>query len=237
MRRARTSLMLALGIAGFILAGTAVAGPAGARTAALYPDTYSLMVKNDSRSPTDIALYQSDPGLSASAVPLVWQEAPLNAGAQTDLSWSSDYSFSLSNSADLQAGAVYHAVQTLSVDPGMRRDDSAELTDSQGVLGLHRTSTPKRSADTLSLEEAKTITAGDASVALDVGGRPASAWKAEPNQTLRFTPHPEYWITAGTYTEGEVINPLTVVHPLRLHLGTKPVITVTLHQGGRWTVS
>ena len=65
-----------------------------------------------------------------------------------------------------------------------------------------------------------------------MAGRPASPLNAEPDRTLHFTPHPEYWITAGTFTEGEVINPQTVSNPLRLHFGTKAVITVTLHQGG-----
>jgi hypothetical protein len=161
----------------------------------------------------------------------------MKANAETGLSWNSDYSLSWSNSTDLKPGSVYHPDQTLPVSPGVAREDGAELTDTHGVLGMQRASPPKQADGTLSLEELSTVPRGDASVALGMSGRPASVLKAEPNQTLYFTPHPNYWIKAGTFTEGEVINPRTVSEPLRLHFGTKGAITVTLHEGGHWTVS
>jgi hypothetical protein len=133
----------------------------------------------------------------------------------------------------LKPGALYRPDQTLSVSA----EDGAELTDTHGDLGMHRASPPEKADGKLSLEELSTIPANRASVALGMSGRPASVVKAEPNRTLRFTPHPTYWITAGSFTEGEVINPRTVSDPLRLKFGAKGAITVILHPGGHWTVS
>jgi hypothetical protein len=215
----------------------AAMGPAGAHTSALFPTNYDLRLVNQTRSPTDIVVYQVDPAFSAAAVPLVWQDTRLNAGAQTALSWSPDYSVSWSDSANLKPGALYRPVQTLSVSPGAPGEDGVDLTDAHGVLGMHRVSPPSQSKGTLSLEELNKIPASDASVAIGMAGRPASAVIAQANQSLRFTPHPNYWITEGTFTEGEVINPQTVSNPMRLHFGTKGELTVTLHAGGRWTIS
>jgi hypothetical protein len=247
-------------MAGSFLAGVAAAAPAVAHTSALYPTQYTLTVRNESTSYEQFAVYQTDPGISVAAVPLtsyeqfavyqttdlgvsvaavplVWQDVRMKANAETGLSWNSDYSLSWSNSADLKPGSVYHPDQTLPVSPGVAREDGAELTDTHGVLGMHRASPPKQAAGTLSLEELSTVPTGGVSVALGMSGRPASVLKAEPNQTLYFTPHPNYWIKAGTFTEGEVINPRTGSEPLRLNFGTKGAITVTFHKGGRWTVS
>lgn len=121
---------------------------------------------------------------------------------------------------------------TLPVPAGAAREDGAEFTDTHGDLAMHRASAPEKADGTLSLEELRTIPAGRASVALGMSGRPASVVKAEPGQTSQFTPHPTYWITAGSFTEGEVINPHTVSDPLRLPLGAKGAITVILHPGG-----
>jgi hypothetical protein len=224
-------------MAGSFLAGVAAAAPAAAHTSALYPTQYTLTVKNESNSQTEYAVYQTDPGFPSVAVPLVWEDVRVKANAETGLSWNADYSLSWSNSADLKPGSVYHPVQTLPVSPGVVREDGAELTDTHGVLGMHRASPPKQADGTLSLEELSTVPRGDASVALGMSGRPASVLKAEPNQTLYFTPHPNYWIKAGTFTEGEVINPRTGSEPLRLNFGTKGAITITFHKGGHWTVS
>ena len=220
-----------------MVTGLATMGPAGAHTSALFPSTYTLRLINQSQSSTDILVFQTDPSFSAKAVPLVWQDAPLNAGAQTALTWSPDYSVSLSDSANLKAGAVYRPVQTLSVTPGAPGEDGVDLTDANGVIGLHRVSPPSQSKDTLSLDELNKIPAADASVAIGMAGRPASALIAHANQSLRFAPHPSYWITSGNFTEGEVINPQTVSNPMRLHLGTNGELTVTLHPGGHWTTS
>ena len=231
------NLGVGIWVAGTLLAGTVAAGPAEAHTSALYPTDYSLRVTNQSKTPADFAVFQIDPEFSGAAVPLVWQDVPLKAKAEAGLSWDASYSFSVSPSADLTPGAIYRPAQTLTVAPGVTQDDGADLTDAQGVLGLHRAGPSEQSADTLTLKEPSTIPTGAASVALGMAGRPASALKAEADQTLHFTPHPEYWITAGTFTEGEVINPRTVSHPLRLHFGTNAVTSVMLHQGGRLTFS
>lgn len=238
VRGFRTSVAFLSGIVGSLtVVGLAAMGPAGAHTSALFADTYKLRLVNESQSHTDIAVYQVDPAFSTAAVPLVWQDAPLNAGAQTALTWSPDYSVSWSDSANLKPGALYRPVQTLSVSPGAPGEDGVDLTDAQGALGMHRANPPNQLKGTLSLKELNKIPAADASVAIGMAGQPASALTAEANQSLRFTPHPSYWITAGTFREGEVINPQTVSNPMRLHFGTKAELTVTLHPGGRWTIS
>src|SRR5580693_8423925 len=98
VRGFRTSVAFLSGIVGSLtVVGLAAMGPAGAHTSALFADTYKLRLVNESQSHTDIAVYQVDPAFSTAAVPLVWQDAPLNAGAQTALTWSPDYSVSWSD--------------------------------------------------------------------------------------------------------------------------------------------
>lgn len=238
MRWFRASLALGFGLFGGLVVAMASAAPALARTSALYSTEYTLEVRNNSTSVQDFVVYQSDPNLNANnASTLAWFVAPLKANARTDLSWNPDYSVSLSDSADLKVGAVYRPAQTLPVSPGAPGDDGVDLSYIGGVLGMDRAKSLDQSKGTLSLEEPRKIPRDDGSVALGMAGRPAFAWKAEPNHTLRFTPHPEYWITAGDFTQGEVINPQTVSNPLPLHFGKEAALKVTLHEGGHWTVS
>lgn len=238
MRCFRTSWALGFGIVGGLVVAIGAAGPSDAHTSALYETTYTIHVRNDSNSFENFAVYQTDPDLPvANSYSLAWIVKGMLPSAKTDLSWNPDYSFSLSDSADLKAGVIYRSDQTLLVSPGTPGEDGVDLTYARDILGMVRAKSTNHSNGMLSLEEPRTTPRTSASVALGMAGRPAFAWKAEPNHSLSFTPHPEYWITAGTFTQGEVINPRTVLNPLRLQLGTKAVLTVTLHQGGRWTIS
>ena len=90
-------------------------------TLGLYPITYTLTVRNESQSRTDFAVYQTDPRLSTTVAPLVWQDAPLSASAETALSWNPSYSFSWSPSPDLKFGETYRPTRRCPSRPANTR--------------------------------------------------------------------------------------------------------------------
>jgi rhizosphere induced protein len=61
---------------------------------------------------------------------------------------------------------------------------------------------------------------------------------AEPNLAAVFTPHPEYWISFGSFVPGQVIDTQTMVNSDQVDFPVNVYqMTATLDSGNNWTLA
>lgn len=169
---------------------------------------YRLKVINNSTNYSDFCVYQQDPDLGVPDVhTLAWFSKPLFPSTVANFTWEIDYSFVWSETGVLRPGVLFEASQVWYADPGDMKQNQVLFTHLQQAYTFEHgdaVGTPQRG--TLYIKEMSTIPLKQASVGIGMAGSGTFAVQAEPNQTLTFTPHPRYWITAGTYEQGEVLD-------------------------------
>jgi hypothetical protein len=121
--------------------------------------------------------------------------------------WTVNYSFVWSQTGSLQPGVTFVAQQTQDADP----DDltaNQVLFDYRNGAFTFRPGSAAGMAElgSLYIRELSTVPIGTATVGIGMSNAGVFAVQAQPNMNLVFTPHPEYWVTAGTYEQGEVLN-------------------------------
>jgi len=171
--------------------------------------TYRLRVRNDSSSFEQFAVYQNDPDLGvANAMLLAWFVKGAHPGQTLLFEWTVDYSIMWSESG-LTAGAVkFEIAQEVPCDPSDVNHNGLELAYFDGVPVLNKNKftigTPK--AGSIYVNELSTLPDSPGMIGLAVSGRPAYAAPAAPNRLEVFTPHPNYWVTAGTFEAGVALD-------------------------------
>jgi hypothetical protein len=61
--------------------------------------------------------------------------------------------------------------------------------------------------------------------------------QVEPNMLLEFTPHPEYWITFGNYTQGEVMDITEISSTAQINFAPNVYsMKAILNEDNTWTI-
>lgn len=92
-------------------------------------------------------------------------------------------------------------------------------------------------AGALEIDEDDTVPLKRASVGIAMAGAGTFVRQAQPNLTLFFQPHPEYWITFGNYEPGEVLNITEITNKQKIEF--EPGIfsvNAVLNKDNTWTV-
>lgn len=207
---------------------------------------YTLIVQNNSGTTWDMCLYQFDPSISTMDVmSLAWfAEEAANTTTLT-FEWTIDYSFVWCQTGPLNPGAIFTAAQTWPADPDNIAVSNGTVAGNQigltyGVNGPFTfTPTPDPGAEQGSLYVVQDGTIPDNTVSVGIGMSGAGTYAVQglPNILLDFTPTPVYWITAGTFTSGQVLNLQEITNP-------GPVVfpddvysmTATLGSNNLWTI-
>jgi hypothetical protein len=169
---------------------------------------YSLTVTNNSTQFQDLCIYQKPVDLGVpDAMSLAWLTAPAWPLTTVKFTWTVNYSFVWSQTGSLQPGVTFVAQQTQDADP----DDltaNQVLFDYRNGAFTFRPGSAAGMAElgSLYIRELSTVPIGTATVGIGMSNAGVFAVQAQPNMNLVFTPHPEYWVTAGTYEQGEVLN-------------------------------
>jgi len=169
---------------------------------------YSLTITNNSTQFQDLCIYQKPVDLGVpDAMSLAWLTAPAWPLTTVKFTWTVNYSFVWSQIGSAQPGVTFVAHQTQDADP----DDltaNQVLFDSRNGAFTFRPGSAAGMAElgSLYVREMSTVPIGSATVGIGMSNAGVFAVQAQPNMNLVFTPHPEYWVTAGTYEQGEVLN-------------------------------
>lgn len=175
--------------------------------------TYTLTFVNNTDTTQDFVCYQKPSSVEGSPLPLVWFAIPIAPTASVSFSWTVDYQFVWSEVGKLGAGIPFRASQALDASPAglnivtLTRDPEGaymfEELDSGGPQGQ------------LTVRQTSTVLSDDVAVGLNMkitSAPPHSAGtgiyvaQAAPNFQTMFSPMPSYWVTAGQYRPGQVLD-------------------------------
>jgi len=203
------------------------------------PDTYSLTVINDSELPDPtFAVFATLPVSSDFAsLSLAWLTQQINATNQYVFTWEITWGFAWSASGTTP-GYQWAGSGTLAADPNSTTESKAEFAYNGDFQLTPATSTP--TGDTLWITDSPTVplpSKQPSSVGVTLGGSPASVTNAGPNLYQTFTLHPTYYIDAGNYVKGQMVDGDSVTQLQELTFaGGSTALTATLSADNTWTV-
>lgn len=201
---------------------------------------YSLTFVNNSSNAWSACVYQTDPGIDIPNVQsLAWLAEVAAPTTAVVFDWTLDYGFTWDETGPLVPGVVFSGSQTWPAD--LSTSNQVTLTRPQSPQGAYYTFTNQTqgaNAGSLYITEDGTVGLGEASVGIAMSGAGVFAVEAQPNLNLIFTPHPEYWITFGTFEQGEVLNLDEITNSQQINFPPGVyAMTATLNADNTWTVA
>ncbi len=196
---------------------------------------YTLIFQNNSSNTWTAAVYQQAPNPgNQDVMSLAWFAEEAAPTTNLTFSWQVDYSFVWSETGTLIPGVLFAASQNWPANPS-GTNNQVTLTDGPPFTFTNQTSGPQ--SGNLYIQQDNTIPANTAAVGVAMSGAGTYVVQAEPNILTTFTPTPNYWITFGSYIQGQVMsiqettNSAQVVFPANVFS-----MTATLSASNTWTV-
>jgi hypothetical protein len=172
--------------------------------------TYRLQVANNSSAFEQFAIYQNDPDLGVSnAMSLAWFVQGAHPGQTLYFEWTVDYSVMWSRSGITGNAVKFVIGQEVPVDPSDTKGNGVDLdyADDVPLLRPARFALGTSRSGCIYVNEKSSLPDTSAGmIGLAVGGKPAYAAVAAPNRLEVFSPHLNYWITAGTFEQGVALD-------------------------------
>jgi hypothetical protein len=199
---------------------------------------YSLTVTNNSTQFQDLCIYQKAVDLGVpNALSLAWLTAPAWPNTTVQFTWSLDYSFVWSQTGVLKPGVTFDAQQIAPADPDNLNANQILFDYRNGAF----TFTPGSASGTAQLgslyvRELSTIPTAAATVGIGMSNAGVFAVQAEPNMNLVFTPHPSYWVSAGTFQQGQVLDIEQITNEQEVDYNGTFNMTAVLDATNLWTV-
>ena len=204
---------------------------------------YTLHFINQSSQTFDFTCYQQDPNISNQNVfSLAWFAHSLSHSQSTSFSWTIDYRFVWGQTGVLIPGVQFVAAQ--SVPASLTQNNSVEFTSTGGAL-LFTNENNSSPAGTLTIRQSGSVPIQSAAVGINMqiqgpGAGPGTfVTQAQPNIDTPLTPHPSYWVAAGSnISPGQVLetrnmlNSAEVVFPPNIF-----EMYATLAASGSWQIS
>jgi hypothetical protein len=195
---------------------------------------YKLRVLNNSTNPGNICLYQSAPDTSISnGLSLAWLSEYAYPTTTVTFDWTVDYQFMWAETGVVKPGVVFDASQLWETD--LRTNNMVTLHYDQAYT--FQDQRVGQQAGSLVITQDHTIPLGMAAVGIGMSGAGVFACQAQPNMTVVFTPHPEYWITFGNFQQGEVLESTQITNQAKLDFPPNIyTLTATLNADNTWNV-
>ena len=196
---------------------------------------YTLIFVNDSTMTGDACVYQEDPDISeADVMSLAWFAQGAAPTTTIEFDWTTDYSFVWSQTGVLDAGVMFTASQTWPAN--LSNANQVEFTKEGGIYTFQNQMAGPNDG-TLSIMQDSTVVSQEASVGIGMSGSGTFVVQAQPNMTAMFTPNPQYWITFGTYIQGEVLDITTISDSALVEFGPGNYsMTAILQADNTWSV-
>lgn len=170
--------------------------------------TYSLEVQNNSSNLVTFCMFQTPPDLGLVNVEtLAWFVEAAYPTTRVVFDWDVSYSFVWDETGPLSPGVTFDASQVWPADPSSASQQAVQFLKAEGAYTFKRLpQASQRHPGSLYIEEGPDVPLREASVGIGMSGAGTFAVEAQPNQHLVFTPHPEYWLVAGDFQTGEVLD-------------------------------
>jgi rhizosphere induced protein len=180
---------------------------------------YSLEVQNNSSGFTNFCMFQSPPdtNLGVQVETLAWFVEPAYPTTTVTFTWDVDYSFCFSQAGPLSPGVTFTASQVWSADPLNPVQQAVQLHHADNAYTFQRLpASQTRHPGNLYIEQGRDVPLREASVGIGMSGSGTHAVEAQPNLHLIFTPHPRYWLVAGDFAHGEVLDMAELSNPIEI---------------------
>ncbi|MEG3938297.1 MULTISPECIES: hypothetical protein [unclassified Microcoleus] len=200
---------------------------------------YTLTVINNSSNPTNIAVFQNDPEIGAKNVfPLAWFVKFAYPKTTIKFNWTISYNFCWSETGELAPGVVFDATQ--SPVAGLQEKNQILLDyDPNNQAYFFNPITPETVTPLgiLHVKQSANVPLKQATVGIGMSGSGTFVVQAQPNITVNFTPHPKYYVLAGTFTEGQVLDISETTNAPEVEFGPGVYqMTATLNPDNTWTI-
>ncbi|NDL56014.1 hypothetical protein [Phytoactinopolyspora mesophila] len=203
------------------------------------PNTYTLTVINNSEldRPT-FAVFATLPATTAyDTVSLAWLTQPINAHNQYVFKWNITWGFAWS-AQGTESGYQWAGSGQLAADPNATDRCKALFSYNQDFELTPANGNPD--GQTLWISDDPTVPVPSvqaSSVAITLDGDSVCATNAGPNLTQTFTLHPTYYIDAGNYVKGQMVDGSSVTSFQTLeYSGGNTALTATLNPDNTWDV-
>lgn len=198
---------------------------------------YSVTVTNGSTRDTVIVLYQRSVDLGVpDARSLAWLARSSSPNSNVTFNWSLDYSFVWAQMGTLQPGSVFAALAAVPADPNNLSSNQVQFDNREGEFTLVPVSEPGAEVGHLYVRASPSVPPNSAAVGIGMSGAPVFAVSAQPNTNLVFHPNPEYWIAAGMFTAGEVLDPDQITSQAQVTFAGTFAMKAELQDNGNWVV-
>lgn len=201
--------------------------------------TYSLIFQNNSVNAGSAAVYQTDPNIGVpNIMSLAWFSKFTLPTTNVVFQWTIDYSFVWSQTGTLKPGVVFLASQNWQADLSSTNQVTLTYQNSpQGGAYTFQNQGPGPQQGTLYIVEDNTVPLSQASVGIGMSGAGTFVTQAQPNLQLTFTPHPQYWITFGNYTQGQVLDTGSITNPGKIQFPPGVYsMSALLNRDNTWTI-
>jgi hypothetical protein len=200
---------------------------------------YSLTVTNNSTQFQDLCVYQKQVDLGVpNALSLAWLTAPAWPNTTVTFTWSLDYSFMWSQIGSLKPGVTFQAQQIVDADPESLTSNQIQFDYRSGAFTfVPGSAAGNAELGSLYIRELAAIPANTATVGIGMSNAGTFAVPAQPNTNLVFTPHPEYWVTAGTFAQGQVLDIEQITNELAVPYDATFSMQAVLDSQNNWTVN
>lgn len=204
------------------------------------PNTYTLNVINDSELPSPtFAVFATLPVSSDFAtLSLAWLTQQIDANNQYTFTWDITWGFAwAANGTD--PGYQWAGQGSLAADPTSPTECAATFGYNGDFQLLPANGSPN--GYTLWITDEPTVpipSKQPSSLAVTLGGSSVCATNAGPNLYQTFTLHPTYYIDAGNYVKGQMVDgdSVTSFQALTYEAGNTS-LTATLGPENTWTVA
>ena len=196
-----------------------------------------MTVTNNSQQPKDIVIFQKpeDPG-GQQVFSLAWLTAKSFPGTRMRFTWRENYSFVWSQTSELRPGVLFDAQQIEAADPQDENNNHTLFERTGNSYSFVRDSTPGQPGS-LVIRTGSSVQPDAAAIGIGMSDKPIFAVSAQPNLNVSFTPHPNYWIAAGDYQPGQVLDAGAVRGDARLPFGSGFSLNAVLGASGDWNIS
>jgi hypothetical protein len=209
-------------------------------------DQYALTVVNSSQQPRpQFAVFASLPvKANYESVNVAWFAQEIDPTNQYTFRWSLEWAFVWSASGtDLNAGVTWQATGSRAANPDSASTSAVSFEYDGGDFSFRATEPPQGQqpdGSTLWILDAPSVPTPSiepSSVGVALEGRPVCVLEAGPNLRQTFTLHPTYYIDAGNYLAGQMVDgaDLTAFQKLEYADGAT-ALTATLNPDNTWTV-
>lgn len=200
------------------------------------PASYQLTVVNESDLDypafTVFASVPGQPGPSPFCP--AWLTRRVGRGDRYVFRWSLDWGFA-AGPGQLMPGLMWSPAATLPADPATAAGSAAELSYAGGAYDL-QPAHGQPTGDQLTVQSDAAVPR-ESLVGVTLGGAPVAVVAALPMERLTFTLHPSWYVGAGEYERGQLIDPSTVGQLQALDfVGGNTSLVATLHADETWTV-